>query len=128
MMASVTRSRAAGFTLIEVLATLVFAAIILPVVLRGISLATTAASDARRRAEATALAQNRLAELIATGEWQAPGLTGDFGQEWPEYQWAAEVTNWEGTSLRQVQVRVTWWARGQEHAIALTTLVYAGGQ
>ena len=38
-----------AFTLVEVLAALAFTAIVLPVAMKGISLATTAASEARRR-------------------------------------------------------------------------------
>ena len=129
------QSRHRGFTLIEVLATLTFIAILLPVVMKGITLASAAALDARRRAEATALAQNQLAEMIATGSWQMPTLSGDFAPDWPDYKWTAEIIDWQGSwqpsvtgaALRQVQVRVTWTARGVEHSVALATLVYAGG-
>ena len=122
---SIRRRRA--FTLVEVLATLTLAAIVLPVAMKGISMATAAAAETRRRVEATALAGNQLAELVATGGWQAPGLSGDFSPEWPDYQWTAEVTDWQGTTLKQLQVRVTWTSRGSEHSLALTTLVYVGG-
>jgi hypothetical protein len=96
--------------------------------MRSISLATATASETRRKAEATALAQNELAELVATGGWQTPALSGDFAPDWPDYQWTAEVTDWEGTGsyLKQLQVRVTWKARGRDRSVVLSTLVYAG--
>ena len=117
-----------GFTLVEVLATLTLLAIILPVAMRGISLATAAAGNARRDMEAASLAEATLNELLATGAWQGSELSGDYGQDWPEYRWTAEVENWEGTVLQQVTVHVRWTTRGSEHSVTLTTLAYSGSQ
>ena len=49
--------RQRAFTLVEVLATLVLVAIILPVAMKGISLAAATAGDAKRKMEAAALVQ-----------------------------------------------------------------------
>src|SRR5688500_7535196 len=54
-----------GFTLAEVLATLVLVGLVLPAVMKGISLALAASDDARRRVEAVGLAENKLTELTA---------------------------------------------------------------
>ena len=116
-----------AFTLVEVLATLVLAAVILPVAMRGISLALTAAGESRHRMEAASLAQNKLADLIATGEWQSADLSGDFGEDRPGYRWQADVSDWDGTTLRQISVSVNWTSAGRERDVALTTLVYEGG-
>ena len=118
----------AAFTLVEVVATLTLAAVILPVAMRGISLATAAAGQARRQMEAASLAEAKLAELRASGQWQGADRTGDCGPDWPDYRWTAEVSEWEGTSLHQVAVRVEWTARGTLRAVTLTTLVYGGSQ
>ena len=123
-----SRPRQAAFTLVEVLAALMLAAIILPVAMRGISLATAAAGEAKRQLEAASLAEAKLAELIATGGWQGSELSGDCGEEWPDYRWAAEVGDWEGTALRQVAVRIAWTARQRQRNVTLTTLVYSGSQ
>ena len=53
-----------GFTLVEVLATLVLLGIILPIAMRGVSMAMAAASNARRTAEATSLAEAKLNMLL----------------------------------------------------------------
>ena len=118
----------AAFTLVEVLATLVLAAIILPVAMRGISLATAAAGEARRQMEAASLAEAKLAELRVTGGWQGADLSGDCGPDSPEYRWTADVRDWEGTTIRQLAVRVEWTARETQRAVTLTTLVYTGSQ
>jgi general secretion pathway protein I len=113
-----------GFTLPEVLATLLLVAIVLPSVMQGISLATAAAGTARQRSEATALAESKLNELTATSQWQSGGLSGDFGPDWPGYTWQAEAQSWVEPSARQLHVHVRWYARGRDYDVTLSTLVY----
>ena len=119
------RTARGGFTLTEVLATLLLISLVLPSVMQGVSLATAAADTARRRSEATALAESKLNELVVTNQWQTGNLSGDFGPEWPDYSWQAEVLSWEQPTVRQLQVHVVWTARGRPHEVTLPTLVYA---
>jgi prepilin-type N-terminal cleavage/methylation domain-containing protein len=120
-------SRARGMTLIEVLATVVLMAIVLPVAMQGVSLAVSASQVARQRTEAAALAESKLAELAATGDWQYGLLSGDFGPDWPDYRWSGAAEPWQSTTtMRQLSVRVIWTARGQDRQVILTTLVYGG--
>ena len=123
-----TRARRRAFTLVGALATLVLVAIILPVAMRGISLATAAAGHARRQLEAATLAEAKLAELVVTGGWQEADLSGDFGDDYPAYAWTAEVSEREEATLRQLDVRVAWVARGAERSVTLSTLVAVEGQ
>ena len=73
--ARMRRSGRAGFTLVEVLATLVLLGIVVPVAMRGVSVALAAAQTAKRTAEATSLAQSKLNEMIADGSWQTSHLS-----------------------------------------------------
>jgi hypothetical protein len=105
-----------------VLATLVLLGIVIPVAMRGVSVALAAASTARRTAEAASLADAKLNELIADGNWQS-GASGDFLPDHPEYRWSSEnVSRDYGTN--EVALHVTWTQRGQERTYTLTTLVY----
>ena len=122
----IVRQRRA-FTLVEVLAALAFTAIVLPVAMKGISLATTAAGEARRRSEATVLAQNTMAELTTAGVPQFSEASGDFAPDNPEYRWTAEFSDWQEADLKQLQVQVIWNTRGTERSVALATLIYTGG-
>jgi len=118
------RGERRGFTLIEVLATLLLMTIALPVIMKGVSMATSAASVAKRRVEATTLADSKINELIATGEWQNGQLSGDFGTDWPDYTWSAQVNDYDGTN-KQIDVTVNWPGRsGYPDALSLSTLVY----
>ena len=121
----------AAFTLVEVLAALLLVAIVLPVVMQGVSLATTAASSARRRTEAASLAQSKLAEILATEGWRGGVLSGYFsaadGYNADDYGWRVEVIPWTPEPyVRQLTVHVTWDRAGGEQSVTLTTLVYEG--
>jgi len=113
-----------AFTIVELLATLALIGIVLPVLVHGIVLCLEAATHAEQQAEAAALAQTKLAELVATGQWYDAELDGDFGDDWPEYQWTAQVMEWEDARLSQLDVFVTWTRRSRDHGVALSTLVY----
>ena len=118
-----------AFTLIELLATLMLAGIVLPAVVEGIHVSLTTASHARRQSEAASLAQSKLAELIATDQINDAEMTGDFGEDWPEYRWTSELYDWsEDSRLYQIDVTVVWIERGTECSLMLSTLVNPGGQ
>ena len=114
-------SRGRGFTLVEVLATLVLLGIVLPVAMRGVSMAMAAAANARRTAEATMLAEAKLNELVADGTWASGSLSGDFAPEQPEYQWSC-LTQTRDYGLTEVAIRVTWTTRGQVRELIVATL------
>jgi len=118
----------AGFTLIEVLASLLILAIVVPVAMQAVSLATGTATISRQRAEAAALAESQLAYLMASGEWQTGTLQGDFGELYPEFQWFASVNTWTQPNVMQLDVMVSWYnnRRGEE-SIVVSTLVYQLG-
>jgi len=123
--------RGRAFTLIEILATLVLVAIILPVAMSGISLALNTADSSRRETEAAALARTKMDEILATQQWINTALSGDFAPDQPDYRWSALVSNWQGGNLqgpqlRQLDVQVTWRQRNRDRGITLSTLIYAG--
>lgn len=119
-------SRYRGLSLAEVLATVVIIAIVIPAAMQGISIATGMAGLTRQKAEATALAQAKLNELIATGDWQTNTTSGDFGPQWPAYHWQVNASDWEETNMRQLQMVVSWVHRGTPREVVLTTLAYNG--
>ena len=118
-------ARRRGLTLVEVLATIVMISIILPAAMQGISICTSTSVVARQRSESAALAEAKLSELLATGEWQYGAMSGDFGEEWPEYRWSGGASAWSADpTMTELYVRVTWTSRRQEREVVLTTLVY----
>ena len=113
-----------GFTFIELLATVVLIAVIMPVAMRTIGLCTQLGGQSRRKIEAASLAKAKLTELIVTGDWQNGNQTGDFGTDWPLYEWSADIANWTDVSVRQVDLTVSWRSMGRLRGITLSTLMY----
>lgn len=121
------RAGARGFTLLEVLATMLLMAIVLPVVMNGITLATGMERVSASRIEAASLAESKLNELAASTQLDSGHQEGDFGEDYPGYRWTADTENTEMTSLVELSVQVLWNARGQDRHVTVTTMKYSGG-
>ncbi|MCU0914745.1 MAG: prepilin-type N-terminal cleavage/methylation domain-containing protein [Planctomycetes bacterium] len=120
---------ASGFTFIELLATIVLITIVLPVAMQTISLCTRLAGQSRRQIEAACLAKTKLTELTVSQEWENGNQQGDFGTDWPGYEWVATLATWtEDAAVSQLEVTVSWRSLGRQRGITLSTLVYAQEQ
>ncbi len=112
-------TRRVGFTLPEVLATLVLVGLVLPVVMQGISLSMRASSDAGRRTEAASLAETKLAELALMGD-TIREMSGDFGPDFPGYRWTRDEASADD-GMVEVTVHVQWETRGEPRVLSLST-------
>jgi Tfp pilus assembly protein PilV len=114
--------------LIEVLATLLLMAIVLPAVMEGVSIALASASLAHQRTEAASVAQSQLALLLATGQWSGGVMAGDVNSNGATYHWQAAVAAWPldttTVGLMQVDMVVSWFGRSGQQSITLSTLTY----
>jgi len=126
------RNRRAGFTLVEALATLMLIAIVMPFIMRGMTVSTQAAALADHKAEAIALAEVRLAEVIAEGDWEQGNDYGDFDETYGDnthrYEWFLLVEDWTSTTFSEVTLVVTWQQRRQTQQVKISTLVYPEGR
>ncbi|MCP4452031.1 MAG: prepilin-type N-terminal cleavage/methylation domain-containing protein, partial [Planctomycetes bacterium] len=103
------RRLATGFTLVEMLTTILIIALVLPSVMRGIALVTRIASQSKRQIVAATFAESKVSELIASGEWARGGLSrGNFGNEYPDYVWDIDVKNWTEAPMSELRVSVYW--------------------
>lgn len=120
------RARASGFTLVEVLVTMVMMAIVIPVVMRGISLGVNAASVARHEVEAAQLADELLSEMTSTliqQETFSFGTTGDFGADYPGYTWELQTSDDTELGVQTLVLAVSWADRGQKRTLLFSTMV-----
>ena len=122
------RQRRRAFTLIEVLATLLLIAIVMPAVMQGVSIALATAGSARQRTEAAAVAQAQLATLLATGQWNGGILAGDILSNGATYHWQATVQTWPldttTVGLMQLDMVVSWAGHNGRQSITLSTITY----
>ena len=115
---------AQAFFLVELLATLVLCAVVLPVALEGISLATKTASLTKNKILAASLAENKLNELLHTEGWRDGDQQGDFDPDYPQFHWQAQTADWQGTVVQQVSVEVSWEQFGHQRSVQILTLVF----
>jgi prepilin-type N-terminal cleavage/methylation domain-containing protein len=112
-----------GFTLVEVLISLLLLAVVLPVAMDGVSLSLRAAEEAKFKSQASSLARAKLSELQAQNQWDLQKMSGDFGAGYPQYRWTAQLNNFEGSTLEQLDVSVFWRQREREHSVVLSTII-----
>lgn len=111
-----------GFTLPEVLATLVLVGVVLPVAMRGVTTAVQATATAKHKTEAGQLAETKLNELLILRDSSQFESSGDFGEAWPGYRWVTHGLPGDG-SLYDVNCTVYWSERGQDRSIVLSTMI-----
>lgn len=116
-----------GFTLAEVLAALVFMAIVIPVAIEGLSIASRAGEVAARKGEAAVVAERILTENIVTTNWGSAVQNGTMHQGNKEYRWTLRNDAWSEDAnqneIRLLSVEVTYPAHGQDYSVKLSTLV-----
>ncbi len=111
---------ARGFTLIEVLMTMLVLAVVLPILMEGISLSLHAASSSRHKTEAANLAQDELNQLTSTGMWNSQ-QTGDFGTDHPGYTWTCQTAD-QDYGVTEVRLTVAWAEQGQPRQLTVATM------
>ncbi len=120
-----THSRSA-FTLAEVMAALVFMAIVIPVALQGLSIASRAGEVAARKSEAALVAERVLNENIVTTNWMQTSQSGTIRQGVRDFRWTLHNDSWSFdpnlTDMRQLTVDVVFVAQGKDYTLHLATL------
>jgi type II secretory pathway pseudopilin PulG len=111
-----------GFTLAEVLAALLFMAIVIPVAVGGLRVANRAGQVGARKAAAARVAERVLNEQIVTGLWKSSAQTGTAKDGVFEYRWTVKAENWEKETLRLVTVQVTFTVQGEDYDLNLSTV------
>ncbi len=102
------RRTRAGFTLVEVLVALAIVSIALMAALRAAGQGTAAVGELRLRMLAGWVAENRLAEHRARGDWLALGIGRGMQQQGGvQFAWREEVIATPNAAFRRVDVFVS---------------------
>src|SRR5262245_59099771 len=102
-----TGAKRAAFTLVEMLATMAFMAIVLPVTMHALAISSRAGQVAQRKAIAARVADRVLNEYVANGP-RARGLQRGVVEEGPyEFKWNITIENWREDNMRLVTAAVT---------------------
>ncbi len=119
---SASRVAASAFTLAEVLAALLFMAIVIPVAMQGLRISSRAGELAERKREAARVAERILNESIVTTNWNQSALSGMVQEADREYRWALRTESWTEPMMQMLSVEVTFPVQGEDHTVELSTL------
>ena len=114
-----------GFTLAEVLAALLFMAILIPVTMRGVSVASRAGMLGQRKAAAMRIAERVLDEQILTGQMATATPYGTVVEGDVSYPWTMRSDPWpEDTAIAMniATVRVEFTVQGAIYEVVASTL------
>jgi prepilin-type N-terminal cleavage/methylation domain-containing protein len=122
-----TRRSRRAFTLIEVLAALLLMAIVIPVAMQGMSIASRAGLLGQRKAAAMRVAERMINELIVTGEMNQSSSSGTVVDGDASYPWTMQSEPWTEDAMTQVTVKVTFSIQGNSYDVSASTLFDSTG-
>lgn len=94
--------RSLGFTLLEVMVALAVMSIVLVSVYRMHSQSLAMNTAARFYTQAPMLAQSKMVEIAALSSGAFPEDSGDFGEQFPGYDWKASIADVTSEILGEV--------------------------
>jgi Tfp pilus assembly protein PilV len=122
----------AAFTLAEVLAALLFMAIVIPAAIEGLHIASLAGTVAARKGEAARVAQRLLTESLVTTNWNQAVQSGTLVEGRRQFRWTMKNEAWNQDPnqnvIRQLSVEVIFTAQNRDYAVRLSTLVDSSQQ
>ena len=119
-----TSSRRRGFTLMEVLMAILILSLVMPALMKAYTICADIAGLSRQRAEALAVAQTVMDQLIATAEWQNGTPSGEEKPGPTSYSWSSQLSDFDEANTHVLTVVVTWLHAGQQQEVRLDTVVY----
>ena len=114
--------RSAGFTLAEVLAALMFMAIVIPVAVQGLRIASRAGEVAQRKDQAARVAERVLNEHIVTTNWNQSVQSGTLLEGGLQYRWTLRNELWSQDAMQSLSVEVVYAVQNQDYSVRLSTL------
>jgi Tfp pilus assembly protein PilV len=121
-----TRKRhASAFTLAEVLAAMLFLAIVIPAAVEALHVASLAGEVAVRKGAAARIADRILGESIVTTNWNTGSQNGTTAEGAEEFRWTLNSQDWPAdtkAAMRLLTAEVTFSAQGHDYSVELSTL------
>jgi type II secretory pathway pseudopilin PulG len=108
--------------LVEVLASLLLMAIIVPVAMQGMSIASRAGIVSQRKAAAMRVAERVMDEMIATNQLTQNSTNGSQTDGDTTYAWTMAAEPWTADTMTLLTVHVTFTVQGHDYEVAASTL------
>ncbi len=112
-------NRCHGFTLVEVLITMVMVVVGMVLLSQAFSAGLRAVSVSDRATQAQFLAEQKIADLEILSFSNLQSDSGDFGDDYPEYSWQTEISNTDIENLKQIILTVSWTQENKTRSIVI---------
>ncbi|HEV2434669.1 MAG TPA: hypothetical protein VG077_01600 [Verrucomicrobiae bacterium] len=116
---------ASAFTLAEVLAAMLFLAIVIPAAVEALHVASLAGEVAARKGVAARIGERILNESIVTTNWNVGSQNGTVTEGAEEFHWTLNNQSWPvdtTAAMRLLTAEVTFTAQGHDYSVGLSTL------
>ena len=123
-----------AFTLAEVLAALLFLAIVIPTAVEALHVASLAGEVAARKGAAARVADRILNESLVTTYWSSGMQSGTITEGILDFKWKLTSQSWTGDpaptaqAMQLLTAEVTYSAQGRDYSVKLSTLANAQTQ
>jgi hypothetical protein len=107
---------------VEVLASLLFLAIVIPAAIEAMRVASLSGQVAARKGAAARVADNVLNESLVLTNWTGGTRSGTMTDGALDYRWTLTSQPWEQNSLTLLTAEVTFQAQGRDYSVKLNTL------
>jgi len=115
-------NRAAAFTLAEVLAALMFLAIVIPAAVEALHISSLAGELAARKGAAARVADSILNQSLITTNWNRGTQSGTVTEGHLDFRWTLSTENWQPDRMQVVTAEVKFSAKGHDYSVKLSTL------
>ena len=120
--AAARRPYQSAFTLAEVLAAMLFLAIVIPAAVEAMHVARLAGEVAARKGAAARVADRILNESLVTTNWNTGTQSGTVTEGAGEFHWTLSSRNWPVDTMQLLTADVTFSAQGHDYSVSLSTL------
>jgi len=114
--------RNSAFTLAEVLAAMLFLAIVIPAAVEAMHVASLAGEVAARKGVAARIADRVLNEGIVMTNWNTGTQNGTVTEGAEQFHWTLNSQNWPVDTMQLLTAEVKFSAQGHDYSVTLSTL------
>jgi hypothetical protein len=123
----VTR-QVSAFTLAEVMAAMLFLAVVIPVAVEVLHVSSLAGEVAVRKGAAARVADRILSESLVTTNWGNGAQSGTVSEGTQDFKWKLSSQSWTQDTMQLLTAEVTFSAQGKDYTVKLSTLANVQNQ
>lgn len=120
--AAARRPYHAAFTLAEVLAAMLFLAIVIPAAVEALHVASLAGEVAARKGAAARIADRILNESLVMTNWNNGLQNGTVTEGTLDFNWTLTAQDWPQDAMQLLTAEVKFQAQGKDYSVKLSTL------